>query len=100
MYRLIWVFTGHTGLIVGFVVHWLLQYFVEDNFILREMDTLKGGNIVKIIFASFLNRVLLLKKRIWSPSFAPKGSKFFHFWLESFSEGTWAQLFETNDVVS
>ena len=26
MYRLIWVFAGHTGLIVGFVVHWLISW--------------------------------------------------------------------------
>ena len=26
MYRLIWVFAGHTGLIVGFVMRWLSYY--------------------------------------------------------------------------
>ena len=30
MYRLIWVFAGHTGLIVGFVEGWL-KCQVEDN---------------------------------------------------------------------
>ena len=29
MYRMVWVFAGHTGLIVGFVVRWLYWYFTE-----------------------------------------------------------------------
>ena len=28
MYRLIWVFAGHTGLFVSFIVHWLLYLWV------------------------------------------------------------------------
>ena len=28
MYRLIWVFAGHTGLIVGFVMYWLIWWYM------------------------------------------------------------------------
>ena len=49
IYRLIWVFAGHAGLIVGFVVRWLISQFVFQLFA-EDVDNpnLKSEAIVRI----------------------------------------------------
>ena len=79
MYRLIWVFAGHTGLIVGFVVHWLYYYHVFDKFSWGEwIDVLSGRQPCQTWFWLHVKRGLLQKERICSPwsQILPLDSKF------------------------
>ena len=51
MYRLIWVFAGLTGLIVGFVMRWLIYQFIKpflDNkmYIHEECGAFMGKSVI------------------------------------------------------
>ena len=57
-----------------------LQYL---SILLRRMYTCSGETTIKIVLSLFPKGVYSKRKE-----FAPKGTKFFHFWADSFSEGT------------